>query len=94
MKVNEAGKKVKVWHLNKLLDKKELGRLVAKAHKLYGNLRTAEILDVVKKMGYDNACKAGISIAVSDIKFRLKRQRFWLLRKKKSIKLSVCSVVV
>ena len=66
--VNEAGKKVKVWHLNKLLDKKELGRLVAKAHKLYGNLRTAEILDVVKKMGYDNACKAGISIAVSDIK--------------------------
>ncbi len=66
--VNEAGKKVQVWHLNKLLNKKELGRLVAKAHKLYGNLRTAEILDVVKKMGYDNACKAGISIAVSDIK--------------------------
>ncbi len=56
------------WHLGQLIDKKELGRLVAKAHKLYGNLGTAEILDIVKKMGYDNACKAGISIATSDIK--------------------------
>ncbi len=57
-----------VWHLGKLIDKKELGRLVAKAHKLYGNLGTANVLDIVKKMGYDNACKAGISIAISDIK--------------------------
>ena len=56
------------WSLGKLADKKELGKLVAKAHDLYGNLRTAEILDKVKKLGYDNACKAGISIAVSDIK--------------------------
>ena len=64
--VNADGKEE--WHLGKLIDKKELGKLVAKAHKLYGNLRTAEILDIVKKMGYDNACKAGISIATSDIK--------------------------
>ncbi len=58
---------VEEWHLGKLIDKKELGKLVAKAHKLYGNLRTAEILDIVKKMGYNNACRAGISIAISDI---------------------------
>lgn len=56
------------WHLGKVIDKTELGKLVAKAHKLYGNLRTAEILDIVKKMGYDNACKSGISIATSDIR--------------------------
>ncbi len=56
------------WHLEKLMDKKELGRLVAKAHKLYGNIRTARILDDVKRMGYHNACTAGITIAVSDIK--------------------------
>ena len=55
------------WHLGKLIDKGEMGNLVAKAHKLYGNLGTAEVLDIVKKMGYDNACKAGISIATSDI---------------------------
>ena len=55
------------WHLGKLINKGELGKLVAKAHKLFGNLRTAEILDTVKKLGYDNACKSGISIATSDI---------------------------
>lgn len=63
------------WHLGKLINKKELGKLVAKAHKLYGNLRTAEILDIVKKMGYDNACKAGISIATSDIKIPAEKQQ-------------------
>ena len=61
------------WNLEKLADKKELGRLVAKAHKLFGNLKTAEILDKVKKMGYDNACHAGISIAASDIKIPVEK---------------------
>ena len=56
------------WKLIKLMDKKELGRLVAKAHKLYGNVRTAKILDDIKEIGYHNACIAGITIAVSDIK--------------------------
>ncbi len=56
------------WELGKVVDKGELGKLVAHAHKLYGNLGTAEVLDKVKKLGYDNACRAGISIAVSDIK--------------------------
>jgi DNA-directed RNA polymerase subunit beta' len=72
---NVAGEEVKVWHLSKLINKKELGNLVAKAHKLFGNLRTAEILDIVKKNGYDNACKAGISIAVSDIKIPKEKQQ-------------------
>ena len=72
---NAAGENVKVWHLSKLINKKELGNLVAKAHKLFGNLRTAEILDIVKKNGYDNACKAGISIAVSDIKIPKEKQQ-------------------
>ena len=62
------------WYLGKLIDKKELGKLVAKAHKLFGNLRTAEILDIVKKMGYNNACKSGISIAASDIKIPAAKQ--------------------
>ena len=75
MEKNAAGEEVKVWHLSKLINKKELGNLVAKAHKLFGNLRTAEILDIVKKNGYDNACKAGISIAVSDIKIPKEKQQ-------------------
>ena len=72
--VVEETVEVKRWHLGKLIDKKELGKLVAKAHKLYGNLRTAEILDIVKKMGYDNACKSGISIATSDIQIPAEKE--------------------
>ena len=72
--VVETTVEVERWHLGKLIDKKELGRLVAKAHKLYGNLRTAEILDIVKKMGYDNACKSGISIATSDIQIPAEKE--------------------
>jgi len=56
------------WKLIHLIDKKELGKLVGKAHKLYGNLGTAEVLDIVKNLGYDYACRAGLSIATSDIK--------------------------
>ena len=72
--VVETTVEVERWHLGKLIDKKELGRLVAKDHKLYGNLRTAEILDIVKKMGYDNACKSGISIATSDIQIPAEKE--------------------
>ena len=72
-RMNEAGEIIEVpveverWHLGKLVDKKEQGRLVAKAHKLFGNLGTAEVLDIVKAMGYRQACLSGISIATSDI---------------------------
>ena len=56
------------WYLEKTIDKKELGRLVAKSFSLFGNTRTASLLDAIKKTGFSNACRAGITIAVSDIK--------------------------
>ncbi|MBQ0067778.1 MAG: DNA-directed RNA polymerase subunit beta' [Phascolarctobacterium sp.] len=67
IKMRYFQKEGKTWRLGKLIDKKELGKLVGKAHSLYGNLGTAEVLDIVKRMGYDYACKAGLSIATSDI---------------------------
>ncbi len=69
-----AKQKDGTWLLGKLIDKKELGHLVAKAHKLFGNFGTARVLDIVKKLGYDNACKSGLSIAVSDIKIPKEKQ--------------------
>lgn len=56
------------WHLGILMDKKQLGKLVAESYKLFGNSKTANVLDAVKKLGYAFACRAGITIAVSDIK--------------------------
>ena len=54
-------------HLGKLMDKKELGKLVAESYRMFGNSRTASILDSVKRLGYHYACLAGVTVAISDI---------------------------
>ncbi len=56
------------WHLGILMDKKSLGKLVAECYRLYGTGKTAAVLDGVKKLGFSFACRAGITIAISDIK--------------------------
>ncbi len=56
------------WHLGSLMDKKQLGKLVAECYRRYGTGKTAAVLDGVKKLGFAFACRAGITIAISDIK--------------------------
>lgn len=56
------------WHLGKQMDKKTLGKMVADSYRLFGNAKTANVLDSVKKLGFAFACRAGITIAVADIK--------------------------
>ena len=55
------------WEYGIRIDKKEMGKLVAKCFKHFGAGRTAVIIDNVKNLGYHYACVAGISIAVSDV---------------------------
>ena len=52
--------------LGKVMNKKELGKLVAACYKEYGATRTAEVIDDVKKLGYHYACLAGMTVAISD----------------------------
>ncbi len=54
--------------LGRLMDKKELGKLVAECYRRFGNAQTANVLDKIKKLGFTYATRAGITIAVSDIK--------------------------
>jgi len=56
------------WHLGKIMDKKQLGKLVADSYQTFGNAKTAVVLDAVKRLGFHFACIAGITIAISDIK--------------------------
>ena len=51
---------------NEVMNKKELGQLVARCYKAYGATRTAEVIDEVKRLGYHYACIAGMTVAVSD----------------------------
>ena len=50
-----------------VMNKKELGKLVAECFTKCGATKTAEVIDNVKKLGYHYACLAGITVAVSDV---------------------------
>ena len=55
------------WRLGILMNKKELGRLVASCFDHFGATKTAEVIDNVKNLGYHFACVAGMTVAVSDV---------------------------
>ena len=58
----EAGQ----WLLGKVMNKKELGALVAACFNAYGATQTSEVIDSVKRLGYHYACIAGMTVAISD----------------------------
>ncbi|NUP89478.1 MAG: DNA-directed RNA polymerase subunit beta' [Candidatus Sumerlaeia bacterium] len=49
---------------NELMTKKQLGAIVALAHKIAGPIKTARMLDSMKELGFDYAKRGGISICV------------------------------
>ncbi|NLJ35655.1 MAG: DNA-directed RNA polymerase subunit beta' [candidate division WS1 bacterium] len=44
----------------------ELGKLVRQCYDIYGQARTAELLDIIKSLGFQFATRSGLSICVSD----------------------------
>lgn len=56
------------WHLGILMDKKQLGKLAAECYRQFGTAKTAVVLDSIKSLGFHFACRAGITIAIDDIK--------------------------
>ena len=56
------------WSLGKVMDKKMVGKLVDQCFQAFGNEKTAELLDRIKSLGYSFARRAGMTIAIADIK--------------------------
>ncbi len=56
-----------VSRLGILMNKKELGKLVAATFNKFGATKTAEVIDKVKNLGYHYACIAGMTVAISDV---------------------------
>ena len=56
------------YTLGKVMDKKTVGKLVDQCFQLFGNEKTAELLDRIKSLGYSFACRAGMTVAIADIK--------------------------
>ncbi len=57
---------VEDWNVE--MDRKNLKQIVAKAYQLLGNEATAEMVDRIKKIGFQYATRSGITISVNDLR--------------------------
>ena len=53
--------------VDKLVDKKMLGKIVDKCFRKHGNIKTAEVLDYIKSTGYKYSTIGAISISMNDV---------------------------
>ncbi|MDD2421144.1 MAG: DNA-directed RNA polymerase subunit beta' [Heliobacteriaceae bacterium] len=57
----------KVGFFNDVIDKKQLGYIVARCYDKLGIGETAQLLDGIKKLGYTYSTKAGITVGITDV---------------------------
>ena len=53
--------------VNRLMKKKELANLVDASYRMAGNVETVRMLDELKRLGFQQATKAGFSISINDM---------------------------
>jgi DNA-directed RNA polymerase subunit beta' len=61
--------------LNTLVDKGKLAEIVDRCYRIHGTTVTAEVLDLIKKKGYNFATKAGITIGITDIEVPAEKEK-------------------
>ncbi len=59
---------------NEVMDKGALKRVVAEVFRRFRNERTAEVVDRIKRIGFEYATKSGITIAIEDISIPEKKE--------------------
>ena len=57
-----------IQYRNQIMDKNALKEIAAECYRLYGNDKTANVLDSIKRIGFHYASKSGTTIAINDIK--------------------------
>ncbi|NLZ39024.1 MAG: DNA-directed RNA polymerase subunit beta' [Firmicutes bacterium] len=58
---------IKQQPLKEAIKKNFLGNIIALCYRKYGNSRTAEVLDSIKKLGFTYATKAGLTVGITDV---------------------------
>jgi len=64
---NGIPKEIDFSVVNRLFKKKDLEALIDHSYRVAGNVKTVEMLDVLKEMGFRQAAKAGFSISMADM---------------------------
>ncbi len=62
--------------VNETMDRSKLSDVVVKAYKQFGHDRIIQLLDDLKKMGFEMATLAGISIAVDDLRIPKEKAKY------------------
>lgn len=65
-----------IGYINKLVDKKLLGRIIERCYRKLGYTKTAELLDSVKALGFRFATQGGLTIGMTDIIIPEKKKEF------------------
>jgi DNA-directed RNA polymerase subunit beta' len=60
--------------INRVINRRELGQIVARCYRLHGNAATAEMLDGLKALGFAFSTRAGTTIAISDIEVPVEKR--------------------
>ncbi len=66
---------VELGYTNSVMDKGSLKKLVAKTYKLLGNIKTARMLDAMKKLGFHYATQSGVTVGIYDLEVPVEKQR-------------------
>ncbi len=56
-----------IGYVNKLVDKREMSKIVLTCFKEFGPTRTVQVLDDLKDLGYAMATRSGLTISIEDI---------------------------
>ncbi|MDP3787084.1 MAG: DNA-directed RNA polymerase subunit beta' [Candidatus Omnitrophota bacterium] len=62
--------------VNEAMSKSTLSNVIVAIHKQFGNDKTVQILDDLKKIGFEYATLAGISIAIDDLRIPKEKSRY------------------
>jgi DNA-directed RNA polymerase subunit beta' len=62
--------------INRVMDKKALGKLIDAAYRRLGNKATVILADRLRTLGYQHATRAGISICVDDMHIPADKERY------------------
>ena len=54
-------------YIDRVIDRRELGKVVARVYRTQGSTHTAKVLDRIKEIGFRYATRAGTTIALSDL---------------------------
>jgi DNA-directed RNA polymerase subunit beta' len=65
-----------VGYVNETMSKSKLGKAIYRCYKLKGHLSVVKLLDELKRTGFEEATKAGLSISIDDLKIPAEKKEY------------------